>query len=181
MTNAFDLFWDANRGNEHKQSRALGLLEKGLSKTPNDIVASVCKACLMIQMAHEWDSDELRKSAISVALDIIKQESPATSEPVRCKIEFAFGISLAQLPSEAGFDSTSSGILQHLVDSPAMRIHLTSPQQLEAFAALGAVCDANGDAAQAREAFIKARAYGLTQAADIFGDYQQLKALASDR
>lgn len=174
----FELFWDANRGNEHKQSRALGLLEKQLLQRPADVLLLVCKACLLIQMSDDWERAENRDSAISVALKIIRKSSAAVSERVRFKIEFAVGISLAQMPSDAGFDTTSIGILEHLIGNAALSEHFDTLQQQEVFVALGALYQVTGDPARASDAFIQGRQFGLARAADTFDDYQKLKSAA---
>ena len=175
--NIFELFWHANRATEHTQDRVLGLLDKHLLGTPDDALARVCKACLIIQMSHEWDSAETRKSAITVALEMIRDTNLELPDKMRCHLALAVGISLAQLPSSVGMDSASAGILRQFTQGTRFARDLTDDQRQEAYVALGAVAQALGRSDDARATFIAARAFGLDQGADSFGDYQDLKSL----
>ncbi|GAA4222758.1 hypothetical protein [Sagittula marina] len=178
--NPFDLFWFANRGNFHEQGRALGLLEKDLSKNADDLMTQVCKACLLIQTSQDWEAVDHRQRAISVALDMIRETRPAVSRQTRRRIEFAVGISLAQLPPTVRLDDVSSGILRHLLSSGNLEADFTPSQRLETHVAFSAVCLAEGEAEDASAAFVAAKELGLEQAVAAFEDYQFLRS-ARDR
>lgn len=79
-TDPFALFRDANRAHDHKQDRALGLLDKTLANDPDNTLARVVKACLIMQMSHDWDhaATRSRQSAL-----LRQRPGCAASRPVR--------------------------------------------------------------------------------------------------
>ena len=167
----FSLFWHANRNNDHEQSRVLGLLEKEISQTPDNPLAEVFKACLLLQMSGAWRDPAHANRFISVADEILGHGFAGLSAADKILCSFAAGVSCIQLPAGSGHDATGLRLLTHVVASKKAATLLSATQLQEAWCALSVAHEAIGHYEAARDAFLQARHIDLTEASNIYQDY----------